>query len=320
MVSMSLPVAAAELQVGRVEANSSETVAVRATASTQAMMLFTRNDQCLNDAGRGATISGAAGTVLSRNAERYTMHFGEILVTTDSKSVDVATAKGGCTVPAHCRAIVRYRPGSFFETEMVSSEVRKNEKKTFGAPNRMYAQPGSVFTFNANDGVKLIKGRLIVCASSAINVGTERASVNIQNTEYVAIENLKGGTRIQAMNDWDGIAVTTSFGETKLDCGRELFIANATNATCKLLPCDGVGRRVVRCTQSAGGDTLMVSEYSMLGTLKYHAAARALRADGDEESKRIVEDLVKTCAAVECVTQSHGKYVYGTANHSVAAL
>jgi hypothetical protein len=187
-----------------------------------------------------------------------------------------------------------------------------------GSPSRIFAQRGSVLTFSQDSRVKLLNGRLLICPTSTLEGGTDVASFKVRPNEFVAMEKLNGRTRIHAINQADCLQITTVDGLARLDCGRELLIANGAHAGFQVLASDGIGRRILRQGQTVSGNTIAVSEYSMLGMMKYHPAARALRADNGNESRRILAELVKTCAAVEYVTHSHGNYVYAETDTMVS--
>ncbi len=353
MVSCSLPVMAADTdkQNSPNAIGQKDAVAVRTTPDSQVLALFTDRKECLKDSSLNATISGSAGTVVSHREDHYTLHSGDIFITTSSKPIFVATAQAGCKLPANCTAIVRYRPGSTFQTQVVKSEtavaiklkdgavVTLNEREQLAVtvddsitvakvsafdssnsetlsqatdeePARIFAQSGSVFSFNKEAGVKLLSGRLMICAESPLHVRTDNASFTVDEDEYVSVEKFNTRTRVHALNQKDCLTVSTPVGTAKLDCGRELLITETANVATDSLPYDGVGRRVLHRVSSASGCTIIVSEYSMLGLLKYNPAARAMRADSDAHSKVILAELIKDCAAVEYITASHGAYSY----------
>jgi hypothetical protein len=338
LVAISLPAVAAPSE------STSDTVAIRITAKNQALAVFIKGGECLKDSSLGATITGAAGTVISHADDYYTLHHGQVIVATNSKPICIATAQGGCRVPAHSRAAVGYSSGSTFQVNLLKGkeaiEVRTKagtkQQEVWamqrscppqassltitghGTPSRIFAQRGSVITFNQDSGVKLIKGRLLICATSALNAGTDVASCKVNANEFIAMEKLNGPTRIHAINQGDCLQIATGDGVANLDCGRELLIANGTQDNSCMLPSDGIGRRILRYGQTASGNRIAVSEYSMLGLVKYHPAARALRADNDNESRKILAELVKTCAAVEYVTHAHGNYVYAETSTMVS--
>lgn len=318
-------------------------VVVRTDENTQSLAVFTKKAKLRN---AGTKIVCSAGTVVSRCADHYTLHYGEAFVSTDVNRVSIATAQAGCKLPPHCTAVIRYRPGAVFQAQVVKSNEPAAIKLKNGdflslsgghqitlqvaegtiarepapaasermfdsadAPTRVFAQRGSVLSFSQRSGVKLIGGRLIVCASAPLTVRDRNASINLNADEFVSLESFNGRTRIHALNQVDGMTVKSSDGECKLDCSRELLIAEGDRY--ELLPCDGIGRRVKQHRKTATGKTIAISEYSMLGLLMNHPAAHALRADNDADSQRILYQLTKTCAAVEYITRDHGSYDHG---------
>jgi hypothetical protein len=330
-------------------------VAIRTTARSAALVAFTKNGQQFRDSSSGATINGAAGSLISHADSSYTLHHGTILVKTNDAPLVIATAQAGCRIPKHCTASVAYISRTVYQVEVLkgAESVRVNTKdngalnvvehqlltvkdgttkvcaaataeintnKGFfqraNLPSRLFAQPGTVFTFNKDSGLKVVRGRLLICANGDLSVRAGETAFAAEPGERLAVENFNGRTRVQALDVSDCLSIKTAERLVKLDCGRELFIADGACATADALPYDGIGRRIVAASHTATGGSMVTSEFSMLGMFKNHPAAKALRADHDGESRKILEGLIQTCAAVEYVTSSHGKYIYATTDRT----
>jgi hypothetical protein len=145
---------------------------------------------------------------------------------------------------------------------------------------RIYAQPGTILSFNKSTGLRVIRGRAIVRASEPLKVRTAVAEFTADENKIIAVETFKTRTRIHALND--SVLISTAKGEKKVDCGRQLLIS----------------------TEAA--PQYSITRFSMFALLKHHPCARMLRSETDLQAHEMMDELLKTCAALECLRQSAG--------------
>lgn len=142
----------------------------------------------------------------------------------------------------------------------------------------LYAQPGTVITFNKERGLNVVRGRVIVRASEPLKVKAGGTELTADENRIIAVENFKDKTRIYAMSD--SVVVKTEKGEKSIDCGRELLVFNNGEAHC------------------------VIAKFPMFAFLKQHPCARLMRTDDSAKAKEMMEELIKTCAAFECMKQA----------------
>jgi hypothetical protein len=159
-----------------------------------------------------------------------------------------------------------------------------------------------MFRTDKDGALVLQHGEVLMQTTGDANIKTIHGMITAKRGTLVHVVSKQGKVYIKAcVND---VKVSAHGTEVALPIGQELMLSVMPPTEADLHPSDGIGRRKQDIRALADGTSLVMSDFSMISLI---ANLPSLRKD-DGGGRKIIEKMLKTAAALDVVTRSHGSY------------
>ena len=198
-------------------------------------------------------------------------------------------------------ANARFRPVGFAEVMSGPS--------TASAPATYLVEAQSIFERQGSEQLSLKSGSLVCDPhQKPVSIDTPFGTLKVKKGTMVVVEVIDSVLRCRVCAG-DMVEFESGKRTVKLLPGHELVVANSSVPQFKLIPNDGIARRHGRCAK-VDDLTISVSDFSISSMMLYNDLLGGALASMGSGKKQLVDRLLKTAAAIDYVTRSHGPYTY----------
>jgi hypothetical protein len=171
---------------------------------------------------------------------------------------------------------------------------------------QVYARPMSKL-IHSSGTLRVSQGEVFVDAFAPVQLSTESAFIHAGKGALASVKCIQGNTYIKSCSPRGTVFVEVAGKSIELNPGEELLVTDHKPDASEVRPADGLGRRHCQTTALAGR-YITLSDFSIITLLSNTDSMTDLVHSRDSQSRRLVDRMLKTAAAVDLVMKYKGSY------------